>query len=550
MAWSERVPVPCLIAACATALCFSGSALPLWDPLRPFHIGLALVLALACWRDFRETALRGGLSAWIAVFAALVAVQALWVADRGRYATYAAFIAMACAQMLLGFYMARRAPDRLRPLMAAAVAWAIALAFLPAAMRELSVGAWPATPLSAGPWGNVNDMATVLVIANLVWLLAARRLSWPLLAVCWIYCAALDRRAGLLAAMLLALGYILCFAATRRDKLRQVAAWTAALAVTVGTTHIATRLNDVQVRVSRELAGAGPGTVAPAIPGGSVPLAAGQARAGPSGTPREVSPFSPPDERPPHTPSAGAADLIRPAEEDRPRQATEDPGRQGPAIRGESGGHPGGHAPDERGGSPAPRPPNAGAPEAPRAPGQAQQSERDRLREAAREARRSDRKRAQAKARGERLARSAKARALAERSNSVAVRLDLMEQMGRIMLRMPWWQWVAGLGAGQLDLTWRITGRPWASPHFFWWEMFFYLGLAWPAFLGFLFLRSDRRGKLALVVLAASGIASSSLIYLQPLWFFLGVSYARLRDGADTPAPGSGSTPPASRLPT
>ena len=526
MAWSERGIDPRLVAACATALCFSGSALVLRDPLRPFHIGLALVLALACWRDFREAALRTGLAAWTAAFAGLVALQALWMTEPGRYATYAAFIAMACAQMLLGHYMARRAADWLRPLMVAATVWAVLLAILPAVMRELSTGSWPHAILSDGPWGNVNDMATVLIIANLVWLLCARRLSWPLVAVCWIYCAVLDRRAGLFAAMALALGYILCFVPTRRDRLRQAAAWTAALAVTLATTHIGARVQDVQKRLARELAGAPPVAVAPAIPGGSVPLAVGQAQAGEPAAalpPTAISP--PPAEASPLAQMGGGDD----------RQPD-----HGPAP-GDPGGNPV---------TPAPQRPAPDRQDPARAGHHAQSVDQEQARQARREARRqakakarAERRARAAQERAERRARAARARALSERSNSVGVRLDLIEQMARKMRDMPWWQWVAGLGAGQLNLSWRITGAPWASPHFFWWEMYFYLGLAWPLFLGFLFLRADRRGKLALAVLAVAGIASSSLIYLQPLWFFLGVAYARLGDEADRPASAYPSVP-------
>ena len=76
---------------------------------------------------------------------------------------------------------------------------------------------------------------------------------------------------------------------------------------------------------------------------------------------------------------------------------------------------------------------------------------------------------------------------------------------------MPWWQWFTGLGAGQLNLIWPGNKAPWASPHFFWLEMFFHVGLGWFLLLGWLMWRLDWRGRISLLVAGIAGLAPRSL---------------------------------------
>lgn len=109
---------------------------------------------------------------------------------------------------------------------------------------------------------------------------------------------------------------------------------------------------------------------------------------------------------------------------------------------------------------------------------------------------------------------------------STAIRSKMVLDMWGQARAMPWWQWLIGMGVGQLNLQWPLTGSQWASPHFFWLEMFFYLGLPWFAFLAWLFLRSDGLARLALITGAVAGMAPSSMIYFQPFWFLLGVLLA------------------------
>ncbi|WP_157146205.1 hypothetical protein [Achromobacter insuavis] len=104
---------------------------------------------------------------------------------------------------------------------------------------------------------------------------------------------------------------------------------------------------------------------------------------------------------------------------------------------------------------------------------------------------------------------------------------------------MPWWQWITGMGAGQLNVTWPVPGAvaPWASPHLFWLEMTFYLGLAWPLALLWLLWRSDWRGRTCLVVAGIAGLAPSSMVYLQPFWFLLGWLFASMPGTGLVPTP-------------
>lgn len=120
---------------------------------------------------------------------------------------------------------------------------------------------------------------------------------------------------------------------------------------------------------------------------------------------------------------------------------------------------------------------------------------------------------------------------------SSAFRARLTMDMLAQWRAMPWWQWFTGLGAGQLDLTWPGNNAPWASPHFFWLEMFFHVGLLWFALLGWLAARLDGRGRVCLVVAGIAGLAPSSMVYFQPFWVLLGMLVASVPQRHAAPAP-------------
>src|SRR3546814_5900691 len=86
------------------------------------------------------------------------------------------------------------------------------------------------------------------------------------------------------------------------------------------------------------------------------------------------------------------------------------------------------------------------------------------------------------------------------------------------------------MGTGQLNVRWSTRDGlvPWGSPHFFWFEMLFYLGIAWPLFMLWLFWRLDWLGRTCLLVIGIAGIAPSSMVYFQPYWFLLGSMLAQL----------------------
>lgn len=71
---------------CAVALGFSGSSIYVLDPLRPFHFGAALILALiALDRQWRRAVLDSALTRWLAATAAVLLIQLLWVEHTDRY---------------------------------------------------------------------------------------------------------------------------------------------------------------------------------------------------------------------------------------------------------------------------------------------------------------------------------------------------------------------------------------------------------------------------------------------------------------------------------
>src|SRR3546814_21116049 len=83
-------------------------------------------------------------------------------------------------------------------------------------------------PLTGGPWDNINNMATALVVANLLWLLARRRLSSALFASGWLYCLVLNRRADVLAMAVLGAIYLLfLMQGSWRRKAAMALAWAA-----------------------------------------------------------------------------------------------------------------------------------------------------------------------------------------------------------------------------------------------------------------------------------------------------------------------------------
>lgn len=424
MLWRDRLPPADTVAAAATLLCFSGSSLYLVAPLRPFHLGLLLAVLLFAYPSFRHTVLRSNLPIWCTVFLCVVALQRLWVPDPGRYAAYAIFVAMACVQMMLGLYMGQRGRHVLVWGLAVAAGWAAVLAAWPDAAASpdpARAQGW----LTAGPWGNVNNMAVVLAIINMIHLLVTRKVSWLLMGLCCLYCVALNCRACLIAVMGCALLYVACYIEPWPRRARFLAAWL--LTVLLSISALSLR---------------------PVWFGGTCGAqAAGHCRVG--AVPATTGGVSDAARR--HDPGARA---VRLAQAGQPVTVVQ---RGKPAV-------------------------HAAAP--------------------------------------------AKARVRKPYYSSLAVRRDLLAQMRDAMTSMPWWQWVAGLGAGQLNLTWLATGAAWASPHLFWWEAYFHLGLAWPVFLVWLFLRSDGRARLALATIGLAGVAPSSMMYLQPLWFFLGVLYA------------------------
>jgi hypothetical protein len=107
-------------------------------------------------------------------------------------------------------------------------------------------------------------------------------------------------------------------------------------------------------------------------------------------------------------------------------------------------------------------------------------------------------------------------------------RISLLKQMIANMQEAPLWQVFTGKGLGQLNLSLPIIHvESWASPHFFWMEMYFYLGVSWLIWLGYLFLKSDRRGRIALITIGIAGCAMSSMIYFAPLYLLLGILSAR-----------------------
>lgn len=368
------------LLAAACVLMFLGSSIYLPPPLRPFHWGLALITLAFCVdaqtrRDFLHSRV---FPAAVAVML-LVCVQVAWAGNLPRYAQYAVILAISLTYALLGEHLTRQGAPYLRWL-----PWMVALWFLMALVPIFDVLTHSERfrarfPLTGGPWDNINNMATALVVVNLLWLLVKRRLSTALFAAAWLYCLVLNRRADMLGLAVLGVAYLLFFfQGPWRRRLALALGWAAiTAAVLLWQEYDGTRTRDL----------------------------------------------------PQITLTDGELELV--------------------ASKGDY---------------------------------------------------------------------------------STGSRQILLMDMVNQAADMPWWQWVAGMGAGQLNVKWPLQDAmvPWGSPHFFWFEMLFYLGIAWPLFMVWLLWRLDWLGRTCLLVIGIAGIAPSSMVYFQPFWFLLGCLMAQL----------------------
>ncbi|MNX40966.1 hypothetical protein D3C86_713590 [compost metagenome] len=443
------------------ALCLAGSSIYIPYPLRPFHWGLALfVLALVADRSWRSAAWNTSLKAPLIILVLLLAIQPLWVVAQDRYARYAIYLLIGAVSALLGETLARRQKPFLF-----LFPWLLAYWFITAYFPVFD--AWteaqrfrPRYLLTGGVWDNINDMATVLVFANLIWLLCRRRLSLTLFAACWFYALLLNRRADLAATLVLGVTYLLWLVDgnTVRNRLKMVAVWILATAAAMllhsEPLHLVS-LPSIQEKPLTQVPFATTPTTSPAPP---------QA----SGAPQAVAPVA--------SPSAVLGGTVSPPVAPQPAR------------------------------TPAPPAPAAASipPHAPAANVRIQAKDGD---------------------------------------QSTAFRARLAMDMMAEWRAQPWWQWLTGLGAGQLNLIWPGNKASWASPHFFWLEMFFHIGLAWFALLGWLALRLDWLGRICLVVAGIAGVAPSSMVYFQPFWLFLGVLAAGIPRKNAAATPQSASTP-------
>lgn len=435
-AFVNRLPDRLVLAG--FALCLAGSSIYTPYPLRPFHWGLALfVLALVADRSWRSAAWNTNLKAPLITLVLLLAIQPFWVVAQERYAQYAIFLLIGAVSALLGETLARRQKPFLF-----LFPWLLAYWFITAYFPVFD--AWteaqrfrPRYLLTGGVWDNINDMATVLVFANLIWLLCRRRLSLTLFAACWFYALLLNRRADLAATLVLGMTYLLWLVDgnTVRNRLKMVAVW--ALATAAAMLLHSEPLHLVSLPSIRE-------KPLSEVPSATTPTASLSSSLPANPAPQAVAPVASPS-----TISGGAAS---------------------PPV--------------------TPQPAGDSAPPAPAPP----------------------------------LAPAANVRIQAKDGDqSTAFRTRLAMDMMAEWRIMPWWQWLTGLGAGQLKLAWPGNKAPWASPHFFWLEMFFHIGLAWFALLGWLLLRLDWLGRICLLVAGIAGVAPSSMVYFQPFWLFLGV---------------------------
>ena len=448
------------LARLAFILCFAGSSIYVIEPLRPFHLGVALAaMVLLLNGDWRRTLMKGKSPPLILGLSAMLLVSWIWAADLKRFSMYAAILCIGMGYMALAETMTRRQVRFVEYFLPICAFWFIAATFPAFDVWTDSAQFRHTLLITGGVWHNINDMGTALVYACLIWMVLKRRLPPALFAACWFYALLLNRRADLLATGILGLGYLVLYAREKHDRIKLVAAWAVAGLVAFslqqqtfhwGALPTFAKLSDERcssasnenIPLSMVASGCLNGPPAPAHnPITSAPEGA------PKTTPSPIEPTAGPD-RPEQltlipVPLDAGAMLMPPP----PPAITSHPNIDDDVVA---------HGGDV----------------------------------------------------------------------STAIRSKMVLDMWSQARAMPWWQWLVGMGVGQLNLQWPLTGAQWASPHFFWMEMFFYLGLPWLAFLAWLFLRSDGLARLALIAGAVAGMAPSSMIYFQPFWFLLGVLLA------------------------
>lgn len=447
----------------AFALCLAGSSIYVPYPLRPFHWGLAcFIVALATDGSWRIAAWNTRLKLPLLILVLLLAIQPLWVMADDRYTQYTIYLLIGAASALLGETIARR-PKPFLFLFPGLLAYWFITAYFPA------FDAWteaqrfrPRYLLTGGVWNNINDMATALVFANLIWLLCRRRLSLLLFGACWFYALTLNRRADMAASLMLGILYLVWFVDGNRlrERLKFLA-----VCLLATTAAVALRSEPLHLVAIPTIQAAAPPTIAPPLLGGLPPTQPASAAPTTTASPPVVAATPP-------TPGPGGGQAM-------PSTPAASPVAGLPAA-------------------PGPQPATQHAP--PPAP-------------------------------------TANVRIKAQDGDeSSAFRARLAMDMMAEWRAMPGWQWLTGLGAGQLNLTWPGNKAPWASPHFFWLEMFFHVGLAWFVLLGWLIWRLDWLGRCCLLVAGIAGLAPSSMVYFQPFWLFLGVLVASAPRKAASPA--------------
>ncbi|MGE8659812.1 MAG: hypothetical protein ACN6O8_23950 [Achromobacter sp.] len=463
------------IATAAFVLGFAGSSIYLVSPLRPFHWGVGLIVMLfALAPAWRRTLAHTRSRIVIAVGGGLILASSLWMIDSGRYVHYALFCAIGALYMVLGETMVRRGIAFDRWFLPLAAFWFVTAAFPIFDTWTNATLFRDSLPLTGGVWYNINDMATALVFACVICLLSRRRLPWLLFAAAWIYSLGLNRRADVLALGILGVGYLLIGLKTGVPRLRFALTWMLASAVGMtlhgGTFFIGALPSLVQEQPIHQCASVSED----AVPLGMI---AAQCVRPPPGA--GSASWPPPVPATPAPPLVTPATSVAPAGSPVTPAAPAAPAAPAPTLQ--------------------PAPPAAGV--APPLPALTQAP----------------------------AAPPAVTDVVAHGGDvSSAIRSKILYEMYETAWHMHWWQWLAGLGVGQLNVTWPLDNRAWASPHFFWLEMFFFFGLPWAAFVGWLLWRADGHGRLALIVTCTAGIAPSSLVYFQPFWFLLGVVLATL----------------------
>ncbi len=459
------------LAVAGLALCLGGSSIYLPYPLRPFHWGLALfVVALAVSPAWRAAAWNSRLRLPLMLLVLLLAIQTLWIEAPDRYARYATYLLIGALSALLGETLVRRQRPFLFLLPWLLAYWLITAYFPIFDTWTQAQRFRPRYLLTGGVWDNINDMATVLVFVNLIWLLCRRRLSLPLFGACWFYALLLNRRADLAATLVLGLAYLIWFVEGEklRERLKMLAVWAiatiAAISLQTEPLHLISlpRIQPTSTTQISPAAGSPPTNTN--APGAVAAQAAGPIAARPTAPPTIAMPSA---AAPPAAGNAATPSVV-PA-----------PAAVGPEV--------------------APQPPHAPAAHV-----------RIRARDG---------------------------------DESTAFRTRLTMDMLQEWRTMPWWQWITGLGAGQLNLIWPGNKAPWASPHFFWLEMAFHVGLLWFALLGWLMWRLDWRGRVSLLVATIAGVAPSSMVYFQPFWLLLGVLAANVPPRGAPLWPRVGRTP-------